>query len=380
MAVTADCTLTAEWGSPDEVIPNLFSRPSAASVNIYGGAFVGVDASGNMRQVDDALCVAAQGLCLRQVLSNTTGTVVQAKRGAFVGANGTGADAISAANIGQPAYFKDANTFALTDTGARLWAGTIIDWDTSRSLPVVAVGMTYGQALSAGAVTNITSFRARAIVTTIDAYGGSGTGTLTETTAASGFGTQDGVSTLAVGDGVVLPAGTTNITAAKDAGPYVISVLGSATVKWVLKRPTWWATGDTFTSPGGIGALPTCASISIGPEGTSYAGQSWKSFAAPGQVVDTNDPLLYPETMIQLATIVSGGFIAITNCPLRTNASIIVTRQTLGGTVTSTVMYGPLAITTGALNTATFHAAALVAAGTANSADTSVVSVTILNR
>jgi len=89
------------------------------------------------------------------------------------------------------------------------------------------------------------AFTARAVVSLLSgAYTGSGTGTLTASANAA-FGTQDGVSTLAVGDVVLLQAGTTNLTAAKDAGPYTISVLGSGTVKWVLTRPLWWATGAT---------------------------------------------------------------------------------------------------------------------------------------
>jgi hypothetical protein len=66
--------------------------------------------------------------------------------------------------------------------------------------------------------------KARAVITSIQAYGGTTTGVLTET-GTSALSAADGV-TLAVGDVVLLPAGTVNISAASDAGPYVVTALG----------------------------------------------------------------------------------------------------------------------------------------------------------
>jgi hypothetical protein len=373
MTITADSTVTAEWGAPDEVIPNLLTRPIAASANIYGGAFAGVDASGNARQADDALCVSVQGLCLRQVLNSTVASVgpnVQIKRGAFVCANGTGADAISAANIGQPAYVKDANTAALTDTGGRLWLGTIIDFDTSRSLPVVAIGMTYGEASGAGIAAS-TAFRARAVVTTLQAYGGSTTGVLTETSNGA-ISAADGV-TLVVGDVVFIEEGTTNITAASDAGPYIVTALGGASAKWVLTRPTWWATGTPIVQ--GV-------TIQISGEGTLKGGTSWKSFAAKAQVVDTNDPVFWVDEVTQTVTLTSST-VTISNVGVRsaTKTLVIAELSAVGGTTTSTVGYGTLvAPTPGAIGTASIVIDALASGMTKNgTADTSTLIVTVMN-
>jgi hypothetical protein len=109
---------------------------------------------------------------------------------------------------------------------------------------------------------------------------------------AAAFGTQDGVSTLAVGDVVLLPGAATNISATKDSGPYVITTIGSGTVKWVLTRPSWWATGAT---------MPLAGEVSIGGEGTIFGGGVWRSFAAKATVIDTTDPAFYPhQTSVSL--------------------------------------------------------------------------------
>jgi hypothetical protein len=377
MTVTADFTGSARWGAADEVIPGLISRPIASSVNIYGGAMAGVDASGNARQADDASCVQVLGLCLRQVLSTTAGTLVQMQRGAFTFNNGTGVDACSAATIGSSVYVQDANTAALTDTGGRLWAGTQIDWDSVTSRPVVALGMTYGQAIAS--VNPSTAFRARAVITSIDAYGGSGTNTLTETTASSGLGTQDGV-TLVVGDVVFLEEGTTNITAAKDAGPYVVTNLGSASVKWVLTRPTWWETG--------VGIVPG-AIIEVGGEGTLKGGTSWKSFVAKGKVIGTDAPLFWVGRLTQQITLSSGTF-TITNVGIRslTQTSAAIVRTLLNSsTMTTTVTYAVTSsngaasgFTQGAINTGQAIVGAMVAAGTSvDASDNCKLNVTIIN-
>ena len=129
------------------------------------------------------------------------------------------------------------------------------------------------------------AFKARAVVTSLAANTGTTTGTLTGSVNGA-LATQDGVTTLGVGDTVFIPPGTTNLAAASDAGPYQISSLGAAGAKWVLARPSWWATGA-------VAALGQ--SIAIGGEGTKWGGSEWRSFAAEGSaVIDTNDLVFYP--------------------------------------------------------------------------------------
>jgi hypothetical protein len=122
---------------------------------------------------------------------------------------------------------------------------------------------------------------ARAVITSIAAYTAAG-GVLTAN-ANGAIGAQDGV-TLAVGDQVFL--GEDKATAAKDAGPYVVTALGAAGAKFVLSRPSWWATGA---------GIPQGVIIDVGGEGTAFAGSQWKSFVAPAKLVDTDAPLFWPK-------------------------------------------------------------------------------------
>src|SRR5882672_9402921 len=74
--------------------------------------------------------------------------------------------------------------------------------------------------------------KVRAVVTSLQAYTGTGTATLTETSNGA-WAAQDGVTNV-VGDTVFIPATTTNLTGALDCGPWLISSLGSAGSQWVL--------------------------------------------------------------------------------------------------------------------------------------------------
>jgi hypothetical protein len=237
-------------------------------------------------------------------------------------------------------------------------------------LSVVEVGTQGG---SSGTQTGY----ARAVITTIDVYGGSGTGTLTETTPASGLGTQDGVATLAVGDVVFLPAGTTHITAAKDAGPYVISALGDGTHSWVLTRPEWWGKGA---------ALQGQSYVAI-TEGTLFASSKWFCDDVKGKVVDTDDPSMYPDKVTQVVTIANGNAsnVVVTNVPIlsATKTQFIANLKTQAGTSTGIVRYGELVGSTviGAIGTASVTIQAFLVANVAVSAvsDTSTVTLTIIN-
>lgn len=127
---------------------------------------------------------------------------------------------------------------------------------------------------------------ARCVITTIAAYTGSGTGTLTAS-ANGAIGAQDTNCTLAAGDRVFLPAvtgGAGGTTVAKDTGLWmVVSAGGSG--KFQLTRPPEYAHGAT---------LALAQDVIIGGEGATWGGNTWRSQAAAGKVVDTDDPLYYP--------------------------------------------------------------------------------------
>ena len=227
--------------------------------------------------------------------------------------------------------------------------------------------------LSGGSV----PFTARAVMTTVatsTTYTGSGTGVLTFGSNAA-IGTQDGVSTLAVGDVVILQGGTLGSCAitAKDVGPYVITQLGSGSLPVILTRPSWWANGST---------IPRGAQIKVGIEGTLFGGTTWSSWVAASQLVGTNDPVLYPDKVATVVALASSQTI-LSTVPLRTATTpIVCSLSAVGGTTTSTVGYGPIAApTAGYLGTASVTIVAQAAGMTKNgSSDTSNVSVLIVNR
>ena len=217
------------------------------------------------------------------------------------------------------------------------------------------------------------AFYARGVITSLQAYGGTTTGVLTETTNGA-LAAQDGM-TIAVGDVLWLPAGTTNISAASDSGPYVVTALGAAGSKWSMKRPAWWPTGGAFGT-----AIPMGKTVQMGPEGTTYFNSIWASWAAPGQVIDTNDPAMYPRSITQRVTLVTGSAsVTISNIPIRAAAATgVVVDYISGAAKSTTVSYAPTTITPGALNTASLVISAMIAGMTAaGSGDVSVVNVTV---
>ncbi len=222
--------------------------------------------------------------------------------------------------------------------------------------------------------TSTPPFYCRGVITSLQAYAGSTTGVLTESTNGA-LAAQDGM-TIAVGDVLWLPAGLTNITAVSDSGPYVVTALGAVGSKWSMKRPAWWPTSAAF----GAG-IPMGQQVQMGPEGTVYFNQQWKSWAAPGQVVDTNDPVMYPVKMTVRATLLTGSAsVTIASIPIRNAAACGFSIEYISGAAKSTTVgYAPTTITPGALNTASLVISAMIAGMTAaGSGDVSVVSVTVL--
>lgn len=380
MTALAQDRKTDQLGTPEQPIPPFLYFGVEGNTTIYGGALVAVDASGYAVPASATNTQKCVGRALRQVVNTTAagfGTAgalsVTVEQGVFWY---TCPDStITAANYGAYCYAVDDNNVSLSDAGGtRPVAGYVVAvnsgglYQSSGTNQVaVAVGdpSPYGTAL----VTPSQAYRARAVITSIQAYGGSGTGVLTESSNGA-FATQDGV-TIAANDIVFLQAGTTNISAAKDAGPWQVTSLGGASAKWVLTRPDWWATGSTITNG---------ATIEFAGDGSIWGGTAWKSFASQGTVVDTTDPAMYPRQVTQQVTLVAGTK-TISNVPIYSaSRSQILCSLATPNTATSTVMYGVItAMTPGAIGTSSAVVDAIVANQTKNASDVSTINVTIFN-
>lgn len=392
-AATKDI-VSQKMGPEDQVLPSLFNAQVYANTFIYGGTMV------MLRSTDGYAVPAAPsttgapgkvvGRCEKQA-DNTTATTggasgaitVQYDVGAFLFA--LNADStVTIANYGASMYASDDSTVSLSDGGGqRPLAGYFVGIPTTPGISggvnmsgssKVFVQMGVANPFAVNPELNLAGqYKARAVITILQAYSGSGTATITSNTNVA-VSTQDtNVSTLAVGDVVFIPAGTTNIANAIDAGPWTITALGASSAKWSMARPDWWANGAT---------IPLAATISIDGEGLLFGGTDWRSFAAKGTVIGTTDPSMYPGRVMTKATLVNS-LVAVSSIPIYSaNAvSIEANLLTAGGTATSCVGYGiSAAATPGAIGTATFNIISLVAGMTKNANnDNSIVGVLVVN-
>lgn len=114
-----------------EVLARVVVRPVKASTKIFGGAMVGVDASGNAMPA--GLIAGGTLYCVgvsKAQADNSAGAAgdidVRIERGIFPLNNSAAADAITAGDIGKLCYVVDDNTVAKTDgSAARCAAGRI---------------------------------------------------------------------------------------------------------------------------------------------------------------------------------------------------------------------------------------------------------------
>ena len=193
---------------------------------------------------------------------------------------------------------------------------------------------------------------------------------LTAFTVAS----NDGITYVA-GDRVLLAAQST----AAQCGIYVVGTVaaGSAPLTRAADMPAGYA-------------LPLGSIIEVGPEGTVFKNSTWKATATTtgGAVIGTNDPAFYPRNFRKTVTLSAGTYTIGAGGGseplflLSTTASTVhATRDTVGGTVTTTIMYvAPVASRiAGKAGTAAVEVRSAVAAGTILNTDTSTVSVTIAN-
>ena len=368
MTALAQDRKTLRYGDEGNFLPLNLSIPVAASTKIYAGSIVAKDASGNAVPASANPALVILGRAAKQV-DNSAGAAAAVKvpidQGTFY-FNASGS--ITKAHVGLLCFCVDDNTVSMSD-GAGLYpaAGIVFDVNSAGQV-AVTLGQPNLYSLNPEvSPTELQGFRARAVVTSLAAYTGTGTGVLTGS-ANGAIATQDGV-TLAVGDQILIPTGTANVTAV-DAGPWVVTTLGTAGTKYVLSRPDWWAHGLAF---------PSGAVIEIGGEGTFWAGTSWKGFAAAG-VVDTNDPQFFPGRVTQSVVLVAGTK-TIANVPIlsATRTGVEMTRTTANTSTLTTGGYQTTTFTPGALGTASLVIQAAVAAGTINVADVSTLALTIIN-
>jgi hypothetical protein len=384
---------TDQLGTADTVYPGLLRYPVEASTSIYGGALVAINASGNAVPASAIGALKCVGRAERQCLNLATGgtfspdgiangnagsIAVPVHQGCFY-FNVNGDSTITKANFGANVYASDDNTVSLSDAGGtRPYAGFIVDpagamAPSPLSTQVgVMVGVSNPYASNPELATGAsTAFKARAVVTTLQAYTGSGTNVLTETSNGA-ISAADGV-TLALNDVVFIQGGTANLTDPKDSGPWTVTSLGGASAKWTLTRPDWWSTGSAITQ----GAV-----VDLSGEGTVWPATAWKAFAASGKVIGTDDPTFYVGRMTQSVALVSSAT-TVSNVGIKsaTKSQIVATFVVAGGTVTGTVGYGIIAAPTpGYIGTASAVVDALASGMTKNgTADTSTVAITVIN-
>lgn len=390
---TANRPINAFTGIAGNLVlpPVLTAQPGgglAASAKLYSGVMIGWDASGNLVDAGTAACVTVGGLS-RALYDNSGASAVPPTSGLAGAINGevlVGPYSVlndgtisTATAYGTDLYLVDNQTVSVTDTSAtgaaRLRAGFFVAVDPSNTTGAVicqfGVASPSGRAFGGSSGFATPQNKARFVFTSLGANTGTGTGQLT-ITATGALAAQDGV-TPAVGDVCFIQEGTTNLAAAKDAGPYVITNPGATGVSPVLTRPDWWANGSTI--------LPASV-IQLGGEGTLWAGTEWKSFVAKAKVVGTDAPLFWVGRVSQTVTLVSSTA-TVSNVGIRSATATLVEAQfvSAAGTTTNTIGYGIIAApTAGAIGTASAVIDALASGmGKNGSSDASVLMVTIIN-
>jgi hypothetical protein len=353
-----------QYGTPDSVLPYLINLPVAATTTIYAGTLVASDASGNAVPASASTALKLWGRAEAQVVnSGAAGAkTINVKPGVFPFNNSTGVDAIAAANVGSYCYVVDDNVVALTDgAGLRPIAGIIFPFDPNNTSVIqVGVGPGFTTPSNPNAPTpgGSPQFKARGVayanVSSLAAF----------TVAATDL-------TFVAGDIVLLTAQTT----VAQNGPYVVGTVASTTAP--LTRPDWWAAGASIAG----------GQVIQVSEGTIWAGSEWKAFCGKAKVVDTDDPVFYPRVCKARVTLSSGTYAlgSTEGLFLRslTQSNVQATRETAGGTLTSTTHYYCPSASSGRVigvsGTAVVTVNASVAAGTVNTADTSVMNVLVVN-
>lgn len=233
-------------------------------------------------------------------------------------------DTFTAADGPRPIYAVNNQEFGRSSTNAttgaaRSIAGIFLCLDDEFPLTrCVAIIGPEGAAMAASILAPNTVPVYNAVITTIAAYAGTLTGTLTAS-ATGAIGAQDTGVTLAAGMRVILPVitgGAGGATAAADSGPYLVVNPGGTGVKFVLTRPPEWYQGNVIT-PG--------ASFKVDDVGTIWGGSEWRAFpATDALIIGTGDPAFWPRLWSAVATEAS----AITNAWIKVAGRVQATGLT----------------------------------------------------
>lgn len=174
--------------------------------------------------------------------------------------------------------------------------------------------------------------------------------------------------TPAVGDTFLLPPG--RAASAGDVGLYTITAVGSAGAKFTAVQAAAWKNGNFVLAKTEV----------LIARGTLYGGTTWVVTNTGINAIGSTSFTLYPRSVSQTVTLVLGT-LTITNVPILSVATQVLGVRVSASGVALTIMYNPLTQPTpGALGTGSANIQASVAAGTVNTADVSVLTVTIFNQ
>jgi hypothetical protein len=292
-------------------------------------------------------------------------------------ATGTGANQITAANIDDPAYIYDNDTFYPTDLGGTLpWGGFVGDVDPNGRVTIKHSSSlrSFWEMYSAGQATlGATSDGSASYCMTNLPAGSFSGGVWTATATGAISTTQDGLTVSpVVGDIVIFPPGVLGslTVTGPQSGPYECVVPGATGVKAVYQRPAKFAHGATIT-PG------TKWKVTLGGA-TTFSGTTWRCDpTTAAKVVDTDDPVMFPERVVVQKTCASGtatiatvplraaGLFSVTcdfngGTPAATTTSIQASTQTPGALGTASIVIQEQSVLGTLVNTGTAHAAVLI--------------------
>jgi len=364
----------------------LFGGFVQAGFTTYQGWHLMRDATGLFLVATEQAGLLPGGFVDRRLLTAAAGNntdLVNVRTGKRL-VNMVAGDTFTAADGPRPLYGVNNLEFGRSPTNAttgaqRSIAGLFLclddEYPLTRCLAIIGPeGAAMAAALQASQATGQRDV-CRGVFTAIDSGTTYASGILTGP-ANTALSAQDGI-TAAVGDVFWAQKGQANLPAAAQVGPWQILALGSVSSQWMAVRPWWYGTGSK---------IPVEFQVKIGPEGTgttpAFANTTWRAFCPPGKVVDTDDPLFWPQFVSGSYTASAGVLMnAVSTFPIRstTLSSIRATNQ---GTASHASTVGPprvTAVTAGQIGTSSLTMKAESAPGTTNASDVGVYTIAVTN-
>lgn len=351
---------------------NTIAIPIAAgAAKIFAGNDVALNSSGTGQLASVAGSLYVIGKASKDIDQSaaTTASYLDCECGAYFYANGSGINALGAGDCYGPVYVDSTGKASKTDQGgACVYLGYMLPAGGSTNL---GTGPDSGKVLvrvgqSSGLSAVLSSSRpgeARFVATSLAAFA-QASGVITASANGAMGSTQDGI-TPALGDVMFLALGTCGAAtvAAADAGPWVITSLGSASTKYTLARPFWYRHG---------GLVPQGFDVKI-TNGTLFGGSTFRSFATTAtKVIGTDDPVFWPGSVRKAVTLASGTLgAAITSIPVRSLSytTFEISSDPTTAPHANTRVWRASAVTVGPVGTASIQIVAESAPGTTNASD-----------